>query len=144
MYDAILVPVDGSDPSDRAVDHAAALAERYDATLYLLSVVERLYTTDATTILTHKLIRTFERGSEEIVDAASERVPDDVSVETEIRDGTPADEIRAFADESGADLVVMGTRGEGSISRLFLGSTTERAVRLADCPVMAVHDGTDE
>lgn len=139
MYDALLVPVDGSGPSDRAVDHATELARQYDARLYLLTAVEKIYTTDATTILTHNLIRTFEKGSEEIIEAARERVPEDVDVETEIRDSLPAEAIEAFTSETDVDVVVMGTHGQSGLSRLFLGSTTERTVRLVDCPVLAVH-----
>lgn len=59
---------------------------------------------------------------------------------TEVVAGTATRRILDVADESSADLIVMGTRGRGAIVTFVMGSVAERVVRMADCPVMAVHD----
>ena len=58
-----------------------------------------------------------------------------------LREGRPADEIAGLAEEIGADLVVMGSRGTGTMKRLITGSASEGVVHLAPCPVLVVRGG---
>jgi nucleotide-binding universal stress UspA family protein len=69
---------------------------------------------------------------------AEERVPKDLDCDTEILFGKPFVEILKFAKEENADLIVMATHGRGAISHLLMGSTAEKVVRKAPCPVLTV------
>jgi len=66
---------------------------------------------------------------------ASERGMD---VELEVLEGSPEKQIVDFADEWGADLVVMGKHGKHGVGRIMMGSTVSRVLRKAPCPVMVV------
>ncbi len=78
------------------------------------------------------------------IDALKERLRTDytpnhpVDVEYRVREGLPVDEILAVANESGADLIVMGTHGRRGLSRLLAGSVAEAVIRQAACPVLAL------
>jgi nucleotide-binding universal stress UspA family protein len=65
-------------------------------------------------------------------------VPTDVEAEEELSSESPSAAIALSAEQNGADLIVMGTRGLGGIKHVMLGSTAERTVRIAPCPVLTV------
>ena len=62
----------------------------------------------------------------------------DVEVETQVLEGNPAVEITKFASDNGVDLIVVGTLGKSGIDRILLGSTAEKIVRIAPCPVLVI------
>ncbi len=133
-YDTILVPTDGSEPSHEALRHAVAIGERFDATVYVLAVV------DATTDPLRFDVETvddLERAAERIV-SESATVRDDVNVRAVIRRGRPAAEIRSVAAEIDADLIVMGRTSDRTLSETVLGGTTDRVLRTVDVPVCLV------
>ncbi|WP_290813451.1 universal stress protein [Halovivax sp.] len=135
MYDDILVPTDGSAAAGRAIDHAVAIADRFDATIHGLSVVvEGPYGA----VDEASPERTAERALDHLVREV-ERTGVDVT--RTVRQGIPDEEILAFADETGADLIVMGTVGRTGLDRVLLGSVTEHAVRNASVPVVTVREG---
>ncbi|GGL59998.1 universal stress protein [Halocalculus aciditolerans] len=138
MYDSVLVPTDGSAVADQAVEHAMHIAKQNDAELHVVHVVDP----DAIPVSANA-----GRVEDELTDAG-ERILEDVRdravgkglyVETELLLGTPHVEILDYVDDHEIDLVVMGTHGRGGVSRLLLGSTTERVVRSARVPVLTVH-----
>ncbi|MFC7027675.1 universal stress protein [Halomicroarcula sp. GCM10025324] len=141
MFDTILVPTDGSDQAERALETAAELARRHDGTVHALSVVDVRYLDKATEI--------DDAETDASVDLAEfvDRVDtDDFSVTTAVRHGVPDEEIRTYAADNDADLIVMGTHGRTGVRRYLLGSVTEKVVRLSDTPVLTVQeteDGTD-
>jgi len=141
MYDTILVPVDGSAASDRAVDHASRLAGIHDAELHVLNVVEfaqaRAAGGTVTGISDHTAETMADQGAA-IVERAAERIPEEHAVETAVEEGTPSDRIQEHAVSTGVDLVVMGTHGRTGLERLALGSTAERVVRITQLPVLTV------
>ncbi|WP_324662598.1 universal stress protein [Haloarcula sediminis] len=144
MYDRILVPTDGSDGMEPAVDHARDLAAVHGATLH------GLYVVDTGSFATLPVETTWEGVSgllreegEQAVSAFAE-MAGDVPVETAIREGNPSREIVDYADEFDCDTVVMGTHGRGGIDRLLLGSVAERVVRTAPVPVVTVPVGEPE
>ncbi|KTG09589.1 hypothetical protein AUR64_13025 [Haloprofundus marisrubri] len=147
MYDTILVPTDGSEAATQALDHALLLAAAMDASVHALHVVnaEPDETAGATDNRdAEEVVDTLRRFGERTLDAVSDRSESETtSVETALRTGVPHDEILAYADEQGVDLVVMGTQGRSGLQRYLLGSVAERVVRLANCPVMAVHEDDD-
>ena len=138
MYDRILLPTDGSPGSDHVVDQAAELAATTGATLYVVSVVdeEASFVTPETVEATREALT--DAGERAVARAADRATGTDVTVETEVRTGTPHQVIVEYADEIDADVIVMGTHGRSGLERYLLGSVTERVLRLADQPVLAV------
>lgn len=144
MYDEILVPTDGSPASDAAIEHAIDLADRYDARLHALYVVDG------------GAYSTLEAGSEIVLEAlesegkeATERVArvaSDAGVDsiTNVTSGTAYRSIIDYADENDIDMIVMGTHGRKGIDRYLLGSVTERVVRTSDVPVLTVRQSSEE
>jgi nucleotide-binding universal stress UspA family protein len=144
----ILVAVDGSENSDRAVDFALDLAEKYSSALMFLNVSEVLamgavpqesttYSFDNMTLLGKDLRKIHE---EILVKAVShaKAVKPDLMVSSMLRDGDPAVEIVNVAKDSGFDAVVIGHKGSGMMRELFLGRISEKVAHLAPCPVIIV------
>lgn len=138
MYHRILVPTDGSDGTERAVEHAIALAADLDAGLDVLHVTDTSnYPLDGHS---RQFLRAAERAGDEslreVIERARERGVDRVTAT--VRQGVPYRMILDYVDETDVDLVVMGTHGRRGLDRFLLGSTTERVVRGADVTVLSV------
>ncbi len=144
-YDVVLVPTDGSTAAAAAVDHALAVAAASDATVHALAVMD--VTATATTpelSVPPDLTEAREAAAERAVEAVADRArAADLDVETTVRSGSPAKTILDYADATGTDLIAMGTTGRTGLSRHLLGSTTERVVRHADVPVLAINARDD-
>ncbi|WP_226013449.1 universal stress protein [Halomicrobium salinisoli] len=140
MYDTILVPTDGSEPADAAIEMALALADRFDASLRAINVVEFARLSKEVEGGTSRRITEL---AEPILASITERAADrGVSVSTDIVETTDAVH-RAIvddADDHDADLVVMGTHGRTGLDRIALGSVTERTLRVSPVPVLTVSD----
>ncbi|WP_299263465.1 universal stress protein [Halorientalis sp.] len=154
MYDDILVPTDGSKTARYAVDQAVDVASKYDATVHVLYVVD----VDATSYsLGTEQVERLRQGNLEdapeikksadeatgyVADAAAEH---GLPVEEHMRIGEPARAIRKFVEDSDIDLVVMGSHGRSGLSRVILGSVTEKVLRRTRLPVLVVDvHGDDE
>lgn len=149
MYERILVPTDGSDVAETAVDHAVDLAERYGTTVHALYVVDidavnfGLGTEQVDRVRQGKfgeMTELEERATAAtgvVADAARER---GVEVVEEIRVGRPHRIIADYADATDVDLVVMGSHGRAGVERVLLGSVTERFLRSTDRPVLVVDE----
>jgi nucleotide-binding universal stress UspA family protein len=139
-YDDILLPTDGSEAASAAIEHAIALAERYDATIHALSVVDLSALAgsyDGAAV--PGVIEALEGGSEQTVSEVAERCErQDVDVRTEVTQGTPYRAIGAYVEDHDVDLVTMGTHGRTGLGRYLLGSVTERVVRTSSVPVLTV------
>ncbi|SDG17256.1 universal stress protein [Halorientalis regularis] len=137
MYDSILVPTDGSDTAQAAVDHAIDHAKRYDAALHTLYVVEEPPMDEAAGPEVLESLETAgERAIQDVIDAAE--AADVRTVEGMVAEGAPHQAILDYIDANGIDLVVMGTHGRTGLDRLFLGSVTEKIVRAAPVAVLTV------
>ena len=138
--DRVLVPTDGSGAAEAAVDHAVAVADACGAAVRVLSVVDtRALAAQSELAPSDAVIESLEERSEHAVNEVAERCEEaGLSVETAVARGAPSRAICEDADESGADLVVMGTHGRSGLDRVLLGSVAERTVRHAPVPVMAV------
>jgi nucleotide-binding universal stress UspA family protein len=138
-YDRILAPTDGSNPSNRGVDRAIELADRFGATVHALYVVDRSNRAGDWDIVVERQ----EAEGESALDAAAERAAAaGVEIERHLRRGAPAEEILGLATGADIDLIVMGTHGRSGIDRIrHAGSTTERVIRGASIPVFAVPPG---
>lgn len=139
----ILVPTDFSKHSQNALAYATAFAEKFNADLYLLHVVQdlTLFIPDAMSMgpPVAPPIEQFTAAAK----AALERVIEEhklqqFKVHAEVREGTPFYEIVRFAKESNIDLIIMGTHGHNALVQMLLGSTAEKVVRKAPCPVLTV------
>lgn len=139
----ILCPVDFSDHSRRALDHAIAVARWYKSTVTVL----RVYSSAPVAafgpgpVIFEPIILTATDRDQLLTDlkafADAERAPG-VPIECVVREGNAATEILAQAATMKADLLVIGTHGRSGFERLVLGSVTEKVLRKATCPVMTV------
>ncbi|WP_115863875.1 universal stress protein [Halorussus litoreus] len=142
MFESMLLPTDGSEGTDEAIAHALDLAERFDATLFVVNVADT--NRDSVTVVDAEVVDALEREGTEIVDAVAETARRrGVDVETEVVQGDPATTIADYAAQRGMDLVVMPTRGRSGVSEHLLGSVTERAVRLSEVPVLTIDSNAD-
>lgn len=149
MYDRILLPTDGSEGVDRAVEHAIDAAERYDAELHVLFVVDA----DAVNAYSgDEFVHEFEGIEQTLEDIGLEAVSDVAeraesagvdAVETAVVHGVPDDEILRYVDDAEIDLVVMGSKQRSGDYRNLLGSVTERVSRMASVPVSIVKTTVD-
>lgn len=137
MYNKILVPTDGSDESEVAVEHAESLAEKYDAEIHFLYVAD-VRTQNTGNIMPNLMSELEEAGEEATEKLADEANSRNLKTVTEVRKGVPHLELNDYTDENGIDLVVMGTHGRTGLDRVLLGSVTEKMVRKCKKPVMTV------
>ncbi|ELZ77234.1 universal stress protein [Haloferax sp. Atlit-10N] len=137
MYDEILLPVDGSPAAEQAIPHVFDLAERYDATVHVLFVVNT--TRDNAGIIGGTVLETLEQEGQRVVDEVVER-GESRGIETvgAVRRGAPHETILDYATEHGAEVIAMATHGRTGVERVLLGSVTERVVRTAPVPVLTV------
>ena len=141
MYDRIVIAVDGSDEARRAARRGLQLAQMFDATATVLSVVERkaLRLTETSAEKT----RFRERGEEALADVEELASELGYPVHTNLTEGKPAVRISEYADERGADLIVVGRQGVTGLGRRLLGGVTERVLHRSDVPVLVVPGGDD-
>ena len=140
MIDTVVIATDGSDSVERAVAVALDLADRFDATVHALSVVDASEVDSAPDAVREELRKALEERGEESVSAIAERSGGTVT--TTVREGRPAQEISAYAQEVGADVVATGTRGRHGEHRFLIGSVAERVVRTCPVPVLTVRQIT--
>ncbi|MFQ6091989.1 MAG: universal stress protein [bacterium] len=142
IFKRILVPVDFSEPCKNALRYAVSLGKLYGSHLDLLHVVEgwihpAFYTTWDKTILDFVPdLKT--RATEAMGQFAKDFDLESMRVENHVAEGNPHVQIVDFAEEKKADLIVIATRGLGAVDHILLGSTTDKVVRKAPCPVLTV------
>jgi len=138
---SILVPVDFSTPSKKALEYANALARLFKAKLTVMHVVEPVAMRDFATSFPLAL------ENDELVAAAKKhlatltregRTPAGLVEKILVRSGSAYNEIANVARTRKADLIVIATHGYTGLKHALLGSTTERVVRHAPCPVLVV------
>ena len=139
MFKNILIAVDGSDYSNKALAYARDMARTYRATLWLVHVFAH-----PSDLLGYddfeKLFAKRKCAGQLVMDAATERLGEsDCEVREELVEGPEAESILNCAKNSQADIIIMGTRGMGAIKGLLLGSVSRKVIHHADCPVMVVH-----
>jgi nucleotide-binding universal stress UspA family protein len=139
---SILLTTDLSEPSARAVPHTLSLARRYGAAVLVLHVVEDLLPPlfgEYTAVPLEEILSSqLQRARQELQRFVSRHVPRDFTTEQILSRGIAHVEILRLAEERQLDLIVMATHGRGFISHALFGSTTERVVRKAPCPVLTV------
>jgi len=145
MYSKILVPVDGSTPSNLGLAEAIKLARLCGARLRLLHVVDMMSFAsfpNAGVGLTPEVFDLLHQGGQEILAKARATVEAaGLLVETQLSEGFASrvcDVVITEARDSGAELIVLGTHGRRGIGRALLGSDAELILRQAPVPVLLV------
>ena len=138
--DTLLCPIDRSPVSRRAFDYAVTLARWTGARLTVLEVIDVTPPVSATPIPELLLIpdEIREGVRQELDDLIGPALAAGVDADVRIEDGRVAQRILQTAQDTAADLVVMGTHGRSGVERLVLGSIAEKIVRQATCPVLTV------
>jgi nucleotide-binding universal stress UspA family protein len=141
----ILVATDGSETADRAVEYAANLAKRYDASLLIVNVIGGYGLPDSVfRLFTHAqqawLQELLESMSAQMLTKARDRARGlgVTTIQLESRTGDVAQTIVEIAEEKDADAIVVGKRGEGRVAGLLLGSISQKLVSLSPRPVTVV------
>jgi len=136
----ILVPVDGSAGSDKAVRFAIFLAEGKNKEIILINVQPSYNTPHIKRFFSKEQIRSLQKElSKEVLDHTLEITNSfSIPVRTIVRIGDPGKEICAEAKESSIDFIVMGYRGLGAVKRAILGSVATHVLHETTCPVMIV------
>jgi nucleotide-binding universal stress UspA family protein len=137
-FETVLVPTDGSDPANVAADHGITFAEATGAAMHVVHAVDLTPLSGnfgSTEVLT-ALEEAGQRAVDDVIDRAEDA--DLRSVEASVLSGTPARAILDYAEERDVDCIVMGTQGRTGLERYFLGSVTEKIVRVANVPVLTV------
>lgn len=138
MYDEILLPTDGSEAAEAAVDQAIELASTYDGTLHVVFAIE-LSATMPLRVTLDSVIEQLEADGEEFVTRIANRAAAaGIEVETSVEHGVADEAIVDYVGANDIDLVVMGTHGRRGIDRQLLGSVTERVIRTSPVPVLVV------
>lgn len=143
----ILVPVDFSDFSTKALKYALAFADQFGARITLLHVVEPVVYPENYMVvpsvleMTDNLVASARPRLDEL---GREQIGNRAPFDTIVRMGRAYAEIAAAARELGVDLIVIATHGYTGLKHVLLGSTAERVVRHAPCPVLTVRDPEHE
>lgn len=143
MHQSILVPVDGSISSRKALEVAAALVERRQGTLHVLNVQDRPLAADtlgrAAGAPASNADAIVQSSGQEVIDSVLKDAPLPTErVRSQVRTGEPAKVVIAEAERLGVDAIVMGSRGASGIGSLVLGSVSQRVLSVAPCTVIVV------
>lgn len=148
MFRNILVSVDGSPHSDRALAEAIDIASKSNARLTILTAIPKPSRWICSSALTAGAYQTmaedFECESKRILCDAVDRVPDCVPVTKILTHKPIRDAIREHAESGCHDLLVMGSRGRGAFSSSLLGSVSHYALNHSPIPVLIVHEDSAE
>ncbi|MBR1396033.1 MAG: universal stress protein [Selenomonadaceae bacterium] len=137
MIKNILVPVDGSVGSDRAVAQAISIASLCESKINFLYVAN-INQLAINAFLSDAILAAVKKAGEVILERAVNMVPSDIKYETFSQTGSPAVTILDFEKQLNSDLIVMGSRGLGLVKGVLLGSVSQYIVEQATCPVLVV------
>lgn len=145
MIKNILVPVDGSDHSRKALELACELGKKQGAKLHLLHIAQpptgkRVLTLGAASIAMNADSEQLEKAGKKVVGSAEDIARghgfDKVSVS--VAGGDPASRIIAYAKDKDVDMIVMGSRGLSDLSGLLMGSVSHKVSHLTSCTCVTV------
>ena len=139
MFKNIVLAFDGSEYSRKALQCAKAIAERFEATLYLVHVFR-----NPSDLLGYadyeKLFSKRKSAAQAVLDDALQELGHlAFTLQEELQEGPEAETILKVAESCKADLIVMGTRGLGAVKGFLVGSVSRKVIHYAACPVMVVH-----
>lgn len=139
----ILVPTDFSESARHALAYGMSFATEYGAELLLLHVVEAIPAGYASELFPVPMAEVFQQVSSyarsELARLSAEVAGKGIAVRELVVQGKPSAEIVRVAREESVDMIVLGTQGKGMLDKALFGSTTDRVVRKAPCPVLTCH-----
>ena len=136
-YKKILVPVDGSKYSNRALARACNLAKKYDSRISLIYVIDN---SRVILFVSRKdYLNELKNFGKKVLEKAT-RMTEKRKVKSKqvMKEGKPAQQILNFVKKEKHDLIVVGNKGLGSIDRFFMGSVSTKLVNNSQCPVLVV------
>ena len=143
MFNRIVVAVDGSDHAEHALKIACDVARKYGSSLTLVHAPEPVsdpMMAGYAVVPSQPIKEAIDKAAKEVMDKSEAVLKSEnmTNYETATVHGDPAAAVVKKAEEVGADLIIMGRRGLGAVSRLLIGSTTTKVAQLADCAVLTV------
>ncbi len=148
MVSKVLVAVDGSENSERALDFAINFADKYGAVLTMINVTESAAISAVPYEMSGyagnnmaSVARDLQKFHQGILDKAAERakiIKPNLTVELMLKEGSPASEIISAAKEGNFDVVIIGHRGIGKVRELFMGSICEKVVHTVNNTIIIV------
>src|SRR5688572_18579141 len=143
--ETILVPIDFTAASYKALDYALSIAKRLNWSVALVHVVVRSYAEGFVDSIPKTDLRVVaRREAQRKLDAlASANRRADLSIRSVVRDGLPEYEILRTAEKIKAKMIVLGRQDRNPLSRLIFGSVSRDILDVARCPVLVINNGTD-
>jgi len=140
MFTKILVPVDGSDNSYRALEAALVLSEKLGSNISVVNVMEQVPITHIESEkLLSELLEAYKKENQEILSKCSDIASQKgIAIKTVLLQGNPAPVILDYSKKENFDLVIMGSRGMGKFKELILGSVSSKIVHHSPCAIMII------
>jgi len=154
LFKKILVPLDGSDHSLRALETAVEVAKKFESNITLVHVyslsIPPLMMPESTTMgppgipvgapaeISRLVDAEREAGNRILADGKERAAAKGLDVECLLKEGSTVQEIAKTANEGGFDLIVMGARGISRIREILVGSVSDGVTKHASCPVLVV------
>ncbi len=139
-YSNILIPIDGSVCSLKALEKGIELAKQLSASVLLVSVVDMTSMIDSAAVgaIVDKDVEVaFEEEADKLLESAMKKYPY-AKTSKIMEEGIAKEAINSIAEERKVDLIIMGTHGRTGLNHLFMGSVAEYVIRHATIPVMVV------
>jgi nucleotide-binding universal stress UspA family protein len=134
----ILIAHDGSKSSEKALKKGLRIAETFNATVTVLSVIPELYLTELMEMDRARILETMTKETKEMMEKIKAKTGHMKSLKTVIKQGDPADEILNAAEKMKADVIITGSHGRHGAQRFLLGSVSSKIVDHAECDVLVV------
>lgn len=142
-FNKILVPIDFSERSISVLRNAVYVAEKFEAELNVIFVVEdfsSMFEFSVPHISSDIQEEEMKRGAEKKMENfLNENLDSSVAFKSKVLIGYVAEEICHFAEAEGINLIIMGTHGYKGLERMLLGSVVEKVLRMAPCPVLTIN-----
>jgi nucleotide-binding universal stress UspA family protein len=140
MFTKILVPVDGSDNSYRALEAALVLSEKLGSNISVVNVMEQVPITHIESEkLLSELLEAYKKENQEILSKCSDIARQKgIAIKTVLLQGNPAPVILDYSKKENFDLVIMGSRGMGKFKELIIGSVSSKIVHHSPCAIMII------
>ncbi|MCU0598655.1 MAG: universal stress protein [Desulfobacterales bacterium] len=141
-FKRVLVGCDFSSDSEYALDYSISIAQEFESELHLVHVVEPTGYKDLFKLSSDPGERFKEELYDTIQDKLKTLVPQEalnwITLKTKLLVGKPYEELVRYAQLKDMDLIALGTRGRGMVEEILVGSTTDRVIRQAPCPVLSI------
>lgn len=140
MFTNILVPIDGSDNSYRALDAALLLSEKLGSNITVIHVMEEVPITHiGSEKMLNELLKAYKKENQDILLKCTEIANQKgLTIKTLLLQGNPASAILDYIKKEKFDLVIMGSRGLGKFKELILGSVSSKIVHHSPCAVLLI------